>query len=204
MFWFIVMLGVNFAISWFNAYSVGKYWSESKEIGGSVRVSAVAGYAMAIIGFTMVYGCILLLIFPYIAPLIPAFKDYDVMSDVMQLASDLLFLLIGTAILPLGLLICLHSALKAWKTRSFASGATFAWNTYAQVRNTITYAREAPNAFGRVVKVLFKGKKKGKEAIVIVAILIIILALAGGYFTASAILKKSDREFDGLPEPSNN
>lgn len=202
MFLFIILLGLNFIISWYNAYAVGKYWSESKEIGGWVRISAVAGYAMAIIGFTLVYGCLLLLAFPYVAPLIPALKDVDV-TEIMQLTSDLLYLLIGTAILPVGIIIWFESVVKFWRNKTFRSGATAAWNTYAQVRNTVNFARQAPSAFGRVVEVLFDGKskkKKGNEVLILAAILIIILAACGGYFTASAILKKADREFDGFSE----
>lgn len=199
MFWFMVMLIVNFAISWFNSYSVGKYWSESKQIGGYFRVSAVIGFALAITGFTLVYGCILLLIFPYVATLIPQLKDVD-MTTLMQFTSDLLFLLIGTAIIPIGYFVWFESVVAFWKRKTFANGATAAWNTYANVRNTITYARHAPSAFGRIIDVMFggKGKKKGNEILIFVAILIIILAILGGYFTASAILKKADREFDGL------
>jgi len=197
---FILMLVVNFAISWFNAHSVGKYWSESKEIGGSVRVSVVVGYIMSIIGFTMVYGCLLLLAFPYVAPLIPALSDIDT-TQIMQLTSDLLFLLVGTAIVPLGIFIWFQSAVTFWKRKSLTNGAVFGWNTFAQVRNTITYARNAPSAVGRIAETLFGGKgkkKKGNEVLILVAIFIIILAILGGYFTSSAILKKADREFDAL------
>lgn len=61
----VVLLGVNFFISWSNAAYVGRYWSESREVGGSFRTYVVCGYVMAIAGFTMVYGYILLLIAPF-------------------------------------------------------------------------------------------------------------------------------------------
>lgn len=62
----LLVLALNFMISWANANYVGRYWSESKEVGGSFRVYIVVGYIMAIAGFTMVYGYILLLVAPII------------------------------------------------------------------------------------------------------------------------------------------
>ena len=79
-----------------------------------------------------------------------------------------------------------------------ANGLTAGWNTYAQIHNTISVARNAPSALGRVVEALFggKGKKKDNTVIVLCAIFVLILAIFGGYFTASAIMKKADREYD--------
>ena len=44
----VLALALNFMISWANASYVGRYWSESKEVGGSFRVYIVVGYIMAI------------------------------------------------------------------------------------------------------------------------------------------------------------
>ena len=60
----VLALALNFIISWANANYVGRYWSESKEVGGSFRVNIVVSYIMSIAGFTMVYYYILLLISP--------------------------------------------------------------------------------------------------------------------------------------------
>jgi len=68
MVFYILLLVLNFVISWYNSRTVGRMWSESKVIGGSFRVYTVAGYVMAVTGFTMVYGCLLLLAAPYIIP----------------------------------------------------------------------------------------------------------------------------------------
>ena len=79
-----------------------------------------------------------------------------------------------------------------------ANGLTAGYNTFAQLHNTMSVARNAPSAFGRVVETLFGGKSKKKDNTIIIlcAILILILAVFGGYFTASAIMKKADREYD--------
>lgn len=75
----------NFAISWFNSISVGRMWSESKVIGGFFRILAVSGYIMAICGFTMVYGNLLLAIAPAIIRLIPELSDFPV-NDLIELS----------------------------------------------------------------------------------------------------------------------
>lgn len=79
-----------------------------------------------------------------------------------------------------------------------ANGLTAGWNTYAQVHNTISVSRNAPSALSRVANALFggKGKKKDNSVIVLFAIFVLILVIFGGYFTASAIMKKADREYD--------
>ena len=53
----LLVLIVNFAISWANAAYVGRYWSESKQLGGSFRAYIVAGYIMAIAGFSFFATC---------------------------------------------------------------------------------------------------------------------------------------------------
>ncbi len=91
-------------ISWSNAASVSRFWSESKAVGGSFRTQVLAGYIMAIIGFTMVYGCILLLLLPSV---LPAFMEVsaDTIMAIEQLSADMLYVLIVLAIIPTGFYI---------------------------------------------------------------------------------------------------
>lgn len=67
----------------------------------------------------------------------------------------------------------------------------------------VSFARNAPSAFGRVTDALFGGKKsksksskKGEAAMVYLAIIVVVIALLGGYFTADAIMKRADAEYD--------
>ena len=198
MFWLILLLVLNFIISWSNAKCCGRYWSESKVTGGWFRFNVIIGYIMAIAGFTMVYGSILLLLLPYVLPLIPAFENID-MTALLQLSSDLLYILVATAVIPTGFFIWFQSLVTFWKHKTLGNGLTAGWNTYAQIRNTVNAARELPSAFGRVTEAFFGGKKKKSETmIVLIAIFVVILAILGGYFTASSIMKKADREYDAL------
>lgn len=192
----LLVLTVNFMISWANANYVGRYWSESKEVGGSFRIYIIAGYIMAIAGFTMVYGYILLLISPLFLQM--AKVDQETILMIEQLSSDLIYLFCVATIIPSGFYIWLRSLKNFWEKKTLSNGLTAGWNSYAQIHNTVSTARNAPSAIGRVVETIFggKSKKKDKTLIVLVAIFIIILAIFGGYFTASAIMKKADREYD--------
>ena len=192
----VLALALNFIISWANANYVGRYWSESKEVGGSFRVYIVVGYIMAIAGFTMVYGYILLLISPLFLQMAKVDQETILMFE--QLASDLIYLFCVITMVPTGFYIWIRSLKDFWEKKTLANGLTAGWNTYAQIHNTVSVARNAPSALGRVVKALFggKGKKKDNAVIALCAIFVLILAIFGGYFTASAIMKKADREYD--------
>ena len=192
----VLVLALNFGISWANASYVGRYWSESKEVGGSFRVYIVVGYIMAIAGFTMVYGYIGLLVSPIILQL--AKVDQETIMMFEQLSLDLVYIFCVVTIVPTGFYIWIQSLKDFWEQRTLSSGLTTSWNSYAQIHNTVSAARNAPSALGRISKALFggKGKKKGNTVIVLCAIFLLILAIFGGYFTASAIMKKADREYD--------
>ena len=195
---FLLMV-MNFIISWVNANAVGRMWSESKVIGGSLRTLTVAGYVMAIGGFTMVYSNILLLLAPVV---LPYFFPSVPVEGLVSLAADMVYVLLVTFLIPSGFIIWYHSAVQFWRRKTLAGGLNVAWNSYAQIRNTVNAARSLPGAFGRITKALFggKGRKKGNAVLILCAVLIVILAVCGGWFTASAIMKKADAEYDGLDE----
>ncbi len=192
----LLVLVVNFGISWANASYVGRYWSESKEVGGSFRAYIITGYIMAIAGFTMVYGYILLLVSPIFLQL--AEVDTNTILMFEQLSSDLIYLFCVVTIVPTGFYIWIRSLKNFWEEKTLANGLTAGWNSFAQIHNTVSVARNAPSALGRVAEALFggKGKKKDNTLLVLLAIFVLILAIFGGYFTASSIMKKADREYD--------
>lgn len=196
IFLLLLVLVVNFGISWANASYVGRYWSESKKIGGSFRAYIIAGYIMAIAGFTMVYGYILLLVSPIILQL--AEVDTNTILMFEQLSSDLIYLFCVVTIVPTGFYIWIRSLKDFWEEKTLANGLTAGWNSFAQIHNTVSVARNAPSALERVAESLFggKGKKKDNTLLVLLAIFVLILAIFGGYFTASSIMKKADREYD--------
>jgi len=175
-------------------------WSESKVIGGSFRVYTVAGYVMAVTGFTMVYGCLLLLIAPYIIPLIPALSEFPV-EVILSLTADMLYVLIALCIIPSGFIIWYRSFVHFWRKKTLKNGLVAGWNTYAQIRNTINVAKNMPSVISRIKNAFFGGKgRKEKGAIIFFAVFILILVVLGGWLTATAIMKKADRKHDGLAE----
>ena len=111
----VLALALNFIISWANANYVGRYWSESKEVGGSFRAYIVVGYIMAIAGFTMVYGYILLLISPFFLQLANVNQDTILMFE--QLSSDLIYLFCVVTVIPTGFYIWIRSLKNFGKRR---------------------------------------------------------------------------------------
>lgn len=198
----ILLLGVNFAISWSNAKAVGRYWSESKQVGGAFRAEIICGYIQAIFGFTMVYSYVLMLV----APVLMRAKGVDesFIADFEVLTGNLTYLLVAIPIVGSGFRIWFTSLKAAWEQRSLRTIATVGWNSYAQIHNTISFARNAPSAL-KSISSFFGGSKKRNSskndgAIVMFAILVVIVALLGGYFTANAIMRKADAEFDGCDD----
>jgi len=173
-------------------------WSESKAIGGFIRVLAVSVYIMSVSGFTMVFGMILLLLAPHIVPLIPAFSDVPV-EEFMVLALDMLYLLLVLAMIPTGLIIWFNSLVHFWRKKTLANGLVLGWNTYAQIRNTANAVKHVPSAFQRVTRSLFGGNRKN-NVVVAIALLIVILAVIGGWLLTSAIVKKADEKHNGFAD----
>jgi len=195
MFMFFVMMILNFAISWMNARSAGRIWSESKAVGGMLRAHAIGAYALSILGFTMVYGTLLVMMLPTLLPMFTEMSPDD-MWTTTQLASDMLFILTAAFIIPLGYFAWFTSFVSFWRRRSLMGGLNLAWNTFANIRNTMVVARHAPSAMRRISETLFKGKKDGRAMIAMVAIFAIILAIIGGWLTASAIMHRADEKHD--------
>lgn len=199
MIWAILLLLLNLVIAWSNAKACGCYWSESKAVGGSFRIYVIAGYVMSIIGFTMVYFYILLLALPFVLPLFMEISNEDLLA-IAQLSADMFYVLVAVAIIPSGFIIWFKSVADFWEHKTLSNGFVAGYNTFAQFRNTANACREMPSALGRITSALFggKGKKKSETYIVLLAILLLICAVCGGYFTAAAIMKKADRQYDAF------
>jgi hypothetical protein len=196
MIFFFITLAMNFGISWLNARTAGKIWSESKAVGGMLRFHAIMAYALAILGFTMVYGVLIIMAVPYVAPLVLDI-DPESLWVATQLANDMLFILISIFIIPLGYYAWVTSFIAFWRKRSLANGLTLGWNTFANIRNTITVARHAPSAMRRIADVFVKsGAKSGKGIVIAIAVFAIVMAVVGGWLTASAIMHRADEEHD--------
>ncbi|MCQ2418989.1 MAG: hypothetical protein MJ085_04300 [Clostridia bacterium] len=205
----LLVLGINFALSWLNARNVGMYWTESKQIRGGFRAYVLCGYILAIAGFTMVYDFVLMLIFNAI--LRGSDANPQTIAQLRDLNHSLLIIFSLFTILPTGFFVTGFTTKGAFVKRTTSYFLNAGWDSFAQIHNTVTISRNAPSAIGKVFGFFF-GKDRDsddsddvKSKIVgFVAVLILILALLGGYFTASAIMKKADRECDGFKDVQQN
>lgn len=185
----IVLLFVNFAISWFNSWSVGRSWAETKHIGGLPRFMTWMGAIMASAGFSWCYLFILAFIVgPDGMNKLPE-KYVVAMCNLGYLA--LIIPVIGS-----GTAITIQSLVRAWKERSLATGGIAAWNTFADIYNISQALEYAPGAFEDVADVLFdsKGDKDEEDnAAARLAILLVCLAIAGGIITAALIIRSTSK-----------
>lgn len=193
----ILLLLFNFFISWGNASYCGRYWSESKAVGGSFRIYVIAGYVMSIAGFTMVYWYILSLVLPYILPLFMELSENDLMK-LAQLSSDMMYILLVLAIVPSGFIIWFKSVANFWERKTLGNGIVAGYNSFAQLHNTVSACRELPSAFSRVTSALFDSDDDFDVKLVGLAIILLLIAVLAGFFTASSVMKKSDREYDAF------
>lgn len=181
------LLLLNFGISWWNAWSAGRYWTEVKIVGGWSRVIVWAAIVMAAVGFTWVY--LTLLTVGAVAGKLLTYEQASVMFD-------LGYLILIPALLGSGMVIWIHSLIVAWKRRRLGDVAIAAWNTYAQAHNVWTAASHSGDALENVTKFFFGGKGRSKDsAAAMLIILLLILALSGGIITTILIVRHADKEY---------
>lgn len=177
-----VLLVINFAISWWNAWAAGRGWTEVKEIGGWPRIVTWCAVIMAACGFSWVF----LTIETMIVYSLGYFEPTEV-----EAMFNLGYLIIIFPVIGSGLGLWAHSLIVAYKKRSFGTLGVAGWNTYAQVHNIYSVAKHAPGAIESVLKVFGKSKS-GRQAIAL--ILLVVLALGGGVLTTITIVRKADRD----------
>jgi len=187
---FYGLLIINLIIAIVNAISVGRNWSAVRQMSGMVKWSAYSVFIMSVIGFTQIYLIILLWLSPHLLPIIGVHGIDQYM--VLQLFSDITFILIITAIIPSGLLMWYNSALHFWKNKNLGSGAILTWNTFAQVRNISVAVRGLPKAIRRIKETL-SGSGNGKGKLIIIVGLAVVFVLLAGYFTTNTIVNKVDK-----------
>ncbi len=181
MIFVLVMLAVNFGISWFNARSVGAIWRESKAIGGWPRVTAWAGAIMSSTGFTW---CYLITAFLIAGDKLPA--------RYVQLTMEFGYLLIVLSALGSGAVIWVDSMIVAWTKHGTASVAIAGWNTAAMAENTVEAAKTLP----AILKDIFAsdGDSDGEGVVLAYALRIVALVALSGILTTAAIVRSTMRK----------
>lgn len=165
---FVGLILLNLVISWWNAKVCGTYWSESKKLGGFVRVMMWCGVIQSAIGFSMALVVIEVLGASHLGYLSP---------KAAEAAFSLWYLAVIIPCIGTGLIITVHSWVVAWRTRSWGDAGVAAWNTFASGSNIYNAANGGVSTALDKVGDLFKGNDN-KQAQLVIAL--VLLSLVGG------------------------
>jgi len=182
-FFFIWIL--NFGISWLNAWGVGRTWIESKAQGGFTHFVTWCAAIMSGCGFTWCY----LFVLGYLAGTIHYHGHVLLAPRYVNAMIELGYLVIILPIIGSGIGITISSWQSFWRNRDFASGGIAAYNTFAQVYNTIDAIRAMPEILRDVTSV-FDDDNRDSNTLVF---LLVLLALAAGFFTTFTIIEHAAR-----------
>jgi hypothetical protein len=194
---FALVWVLNFAISVWNAYAVGKVWVEARVAGGWHRFMCWMGAVMSACGFSWCYLSFLAL---------TANHFQWITEEQTMMALNLGYVLLIPFILFAGYAITLDSWVQAFRRGGFLNYGMAAWNTYASIHNSYSAWRNLGGAFTSLGNV-FGGRRKGDSERdgdgangVIVIILLVALALLGGIITTAVIIRRCAAS-DPLPPP---
>ncbi|MBV8177130.1 MAG: hypothetical protein JO151_21575 [Verrucomicrobia bacterium] len=180
-----LLLILNFAISWFNAWSVGRVWVESKMMGGFSRMTVWCGAVMSACGFTWVYIALL-------GMLAQSFQWLP--ARYIQGIYSLGYLVIILPLIGSGLGIAVSSWVQFWRQKNLINGGIAAWNTYAQISNVVSAVRFVPEAIGNVFSA-FKGDDDEEDnRALLVMLTVVLVAVGAGVMTARAIILGTARK----------
>lgn len=177
----VLLLILNFAISWWNCYAVGGIWTESKALGGFSRLLAWSAAIQSAIGFSSVIGFLLGYV-AYSLGYLPVKYATDAIS--------LWYLLVIVPVIGTGLVITIHSWIVAFRERSLLNMGTAAYNTFAQIHNMYSAIDGIGEAF-KGVSDLFDGDSDDAQGtMVLLVIALVAAALLGGVLLTYVLIRK--------------
>jgi len=174
---------LNFAISVWNAYAVGKVWVEAAHAGGWRRFMCWMGAVMSASGFTWCYLSFLALTAAYFGWLT---------EEEVMIALNLGYVLLLPFILFAGYAITLDSWGQAYRNGGFMNYGVAAWNTYASIHNTYSAWRNLGGAFNSLGD-FFKRRRSNRDSggAAVLIVLLVGLALFGGILTTAIIIRRA-------------
>jgi len=168
-------------ISFLNAWSTGRGWTEAKLVGGLPRFMAWCGATMAAVGFTWVYLIVIAIMAgPDGAGRLSAARVEQLMS--------LGYLAVIVPLIGSGVAITVQSWAAFWQRKDFGNGAIAAWNTYAQVHNIVDAVSAVPSAWD-AVSGLFKSSDDEEDASGTLVLVLAALAIGAGVLTTVLIVR---------------
>lgn len=182
-----LLIVFNLAISGWNAYVCGKTWVEAKAHGGWPRFMTWMAATMSALGFTWCYIILLAagaLGFHWLTP------------QAFQVALELGYLVVVPGFLFSGLMITVDSWAQAYRQGGVLNYGAAAYNTYAQIHNSLSAVSNMGSAFADVVGFFGSALKGGSSdsdddsAAAILALLIVAIGLFAGVITTSAIITR--------------
>lgn len=188
-----VLLFFNFAISWFNAWTCGKAWIETKAAGGLAHFMNWMGAVMSAAGFTWCY----LVVLAVVGAVVPVDSAEDGSTITLLTATqadaliNLGYVVVIGPILGSGLAITLDSWAYFYRQRTIGAGIGAGYNTFAQVYNTYNAVSLLPDVLGDLGGFFDSKDGKGKGGAIV--ILLVVLSLIGGILTTSAIIRSTAR-----------
>ena len=179
---FILVL-LNLGISFWNARQAGLAWSESKGVGGWIRVIVWCAAIQAAVGFTSAYAIILGTLayqFGYLPP------------QAIQFMMNLTYVLIIVPALGSGLAITIHSWIAFAREKSLMNLGMAGWNTFAQAYNMYNAYQSFGPALSNVMDIvgsMFSSDGDSDSSTARVLVLVAIAVLAG-LLTTSVIVQR--------------
>ena len=177
---------LNFVISWLNARTCGRAWVEARALGGYIRVLVWCGAIQSAIGFSSV--SLFPLLFGANALYPEDFTRADLHWGLSLWYVSIIFPALGT-----GFIITIESWIRAYRERSLSNLGGAAYNTFAQIHNTMGAINNLHSAFKSVGKVLgsaLSGRGNARAKAVLIAVIIVAIALCSGIIVTWALIHR--------------
>ena len=182
---FALVWVLNFAISVWNAYAVGKVWVEARHEGGWHRFLCWMGAILSACGFTWCYLIFLAL---------TAAHFQWISEEQVTAALNLGYVLLIPFLLFAGYAVTLDSWVQAYRQGGFLNYGAAAWNTYASIHNSYSAYRNVGGAFASLGNFFGGGRSRDRDGDgpnpVILVLLLVALALLGGIMTTAVIIRR--------------
>jgi hypothetical protein len=177
---------LNFVISIFNAWVVGRTWVETKAAGGVTRFMSWMGATMSAVGFSWCYLVILAF-----AAGPNGFKRLP--ANYVEAMFSLGYLIIIGPCIGSGIAITIESWAYFWRKRGLGNAALAGYNTFADIYNIYQAAHYVPSAWDHVKDLLFPKKRSSSSdsssGFAWLAIMLALAAIFGGILTTAAIVR---------------
>ena len=173
----LLLVILNFGISWWNAKATGQIWLESKAIGGMSRVMAWVGAIMAALGFTYCFAIIAsfgLMAFGY--------------GYIAQYVFSLTYLLIIFPAIGTGIIVMIESWIRFYRERNLVNLGIAGWNTFANAFNIYNAVDGVPQSVS-LLGGLFDDVDLDEDSLPFIVIGIVAFCLIGGILLTRYIIE---------------